>query len=207
MAYFAFDFDDVIRVNNVRQTGKIGFRVVPRSRGFLDRSVWESRNINTASGLKQLMQQAMKFSSVVCVLIGTNTWFSRWVRYEIALSVVNERGLMAIDLNSINHNHRKAPDPLGVNPLNFMGVRKDESGAWHLVERMPVEYGDGNVGFEWRWYLDYQPPVPRPRFVPESDAGTIVPLSPYTRRYNFVPDEGSKNIGWWLDDAAIAVNR
>jgi hypothetical protein len=33
------DFDDVIRVNNVRQTGKIGFRVMPRSRGFLDRSV------------------------------------------------------------------------------------------------------------------------------------------------------------------------
>jgi hypothetical protein len=207
MAYFAFDFDDVIRVNNVRQTGKIGPRVVPRSRGFLDRSVWESKNINTSKGLKELMQQASKSSSVVCVLIGTNTWFSRWVRYEIALSVINERGLMAIDLNSINHNLRQAPDPLGVNPLNFVGVRKDESGSWHLVERMPVEDSKGNVGFEWHWYLDYQPPVPRPRFVPESVAGTVIPLSLYTRRYNFMPDEGSKNIGWWLDEAAIAVNR
>jgi hypothetical protein len=103
MTYFAFDFDDVMRVNNVRHTGKIGFRVTGNSRGFLDRSVWESRNIKTERGLKQLMQGAMKFSSVVCVLIGTNTWFSRWVRYEIALAVVNERGLMAVDLNSLNH--------------------------------------------------------------------------------------------------------
>ena len=207
MAYFAFDFDDVIRVNNVRQTGKIGPRVVPRSRGFLDRSVWESKNINTATGLKQLMQQASKSSSVVCVLIGTNTWFSRWVRYEIALSVINERGLMAIDLNSINHHQRQAPDTLGVNPLSFMGVRKDKSGSWHLVEKMPVDLGNGEVGLEWHWYLDYQPPVPRPRYIPESVAGTIIPLSLYTRRYNFMADNGSKNIGVWLDQAAISVGR
>jgi hypothetical protein len=207
MAYFAFDFDDVIRVNNVRQTGKIGFRVAPRSRGFLDRSVWESRNINTSPGLKQLMQGAMKFSSVVCVLIGTNTWFSRWVRYEIAQAVVDERGLFAIDLNSINHNHRKEPDRLGVNPLNFVGVRKDESGAWHLVERVPVELENGNVGFEWHWYMDHQPPVPRPKFIPDLQAGAIVPLSAYTRRYDFMPHEGSKNIGSWLDTAAAEVGR
>jgi hypothetical protein len=92
----------------------------------------------------------MKFSSIVCVLIGTNTWFSRWVRYEIALAIINERGLLAVDLNSINHNHRRTPDPLGVNPLNFMGVRKDESGAWRLVERVPIEVDDGNVAFTWQ---------------------------------------------------------
>ena len=42
MVYFAFDFDDVMRVNNVRQTGKIGGRVMGGSRGFKDRSVWEA---------------------------------------------------------------------------------------------------------------------------------------------------------------------
>ena len=207
MTYFAFDFDDVMRVNNVRHTGKIGFGVTGNSRGFLDRSVWESRNINTERGLKQLMQGAMKFSSVVCVLIGTNTWFSRWVRYEIALAVVNERGLMAVDLNSLNHHQRKTPDPLGVNPLAFMGVRKDESGAWHLVERVPVELDNGNVELKWQWYDDYQRPVSRPAFVPESDAGIIFPLSAYARRYDFVPHEGSRNIGSWLDAAAAEVGR
>jgi hypothetical protein len=206
-AYFAFDFDDVIRVNNVRHTGKIGPRVMPNSRGFLDRSVWDSRKINTDPGLKQLMQGAMKFSSVVCVLIGTNTWFSRWVRYEMALAVVNERGLMGVDLNSLNHHQRKAPDPIGVNPLSFMGVRKDKSGAWHLVERVPVERDNWNVEFTWDWYNDYQPSVPRPKFVPESEAGTIVPLSAYTQRYDFMPHEGSKNIGSWLDTAAVEVGR
>ena len=146
MAYFAFDFDDVIRVNNVRHTGKIGFRVTRNSRGFLDRSVWESRNINTERGLKQLMQGAMKFSSVACVLIGTNTWFSRWGPIRDC-AFCRERAccLMAVDLNSLNHHHRKEPDPLSVNPLSFMGVRKDEGGAWHLVERVPVELENRNV--------------------------------------------------------------
>ncbi|MGZ4869681.1 MAG: TIR domain-containing protein [Halobacteriota archaeon] len=121
MAYFAFDFDDLMRVNNVRQTGKIGFRVMPRSRGFLDRSVWEASKAFTDRGLKEMMQRASKFSSVACVIIGSNTWFSRWVRYEIALAIINQRGLLAIDVNNIKHHVRQAPDPLGLNPSWIMG--------------------------------------------------------------------------------------
>jgi hypothetical protein len=182
MVYFAFDFDDLIRVNNVRQTGKIGGRVMGASRGFKDRSVWEASRAFKDRGLKEMMQRMSKFSSVVCVLIGSNTWVSRWVRYEIALSVINQRGLLAVDVNSINHNIRRTPDPLGVNPLNLMGLRKDPDGSWHLVERKPVELENGNVGFEWHWYEDYQPPVPKPKFVPDIGVGEIVPLSSFTKR-------------------------
>jgi hypothetical protein len=71
MVYFAFDFDDVMRVNNVRQTGKIGGRVMGGSRGFKDRSVWEASKAFTDPGLKRMMQGMSKFSSVVCVLIGS----------------------------------------------------------------------------------------------------------------------------------------
>ena len=207
MVYFAFDFDDVIRVNNVRQTGKIGGRVMSGSRGFKDRSVWEASKATADRGLKEMMQRMSKFSSVVCVLIGSNTWVSRWVRYEIALAIVNERGLLAIDLNGINHNIRQAPDPLGLNPLAMMGLRKDQDGNWHVVEQKPVEFGDGTVGFEWRWYLGYQPPVPKPRFVPDIAAGEIVLLSTFAKRYDFSAHSGSINIATWLDTAAIEAGR
>jgi len=96
MVYFAFSFADIMRVNNVRQNGKIGAPEVNKRRQFKDRSIWESRDINTDQGLKTLMRNGVKFSSTVCVLIGTSTWFSRWVRYEIARSVIDEKGLFAI---------------------------------------------------------------------------------------------------------------
>jgi len=154
-----------------------------------------------------MMQGMSKFSSVVCVLIGSNTWMSRWVRYEMALSIINERGLLAIDLNGINHHVRKSPDTLGVNPLSMMGLRKDPDGGWHLVERKPVELENGNVGFEWQWYMDYQPPVLKPKFIPDIGAGEIVPLSLFAKRYDFSGHSGSINIATWLDVAAIEAGR
>src|SRR5215472_11148772 len=104
--YFAFDFDDLIRVNNVRQVGKIGSCEQKNPRSFYDRSIWESRDIKNEENLKALMRNAVRYSSAVCVLIGTKTWQSRWVKYEIARAVIEQRGLLAVHLNGINHHQR-----------------------------------------------------------------------------------------------------
>jgi hypothetical protein len=89
----------------------------------------------------------------------------------------------------------------------MMGLRKDPDGSWHLVERKPVELDNGNVGFEWHWYIDYQPPVPKPKFVPDIGAGEIIPFSAFTKRYDFSGNSGSMNISTWLDVAAIDAGR
>jgi hypothetical protein len=78
--YFAFTFSDILRVNNVRQIGKIGPRESRNARTFFDRSIWERRSIRNDEGLKNLMRNGVKHSSAVCVLIGTDTWDSRWVK-------------------------------------------------------------------------------------------------------------------------------
>jgi hypothetical protein len=73
--YFAFDFDDLMRVNNVRQIGKIGpAREMRNARSFFDRSIWESRKITNPESLKNLMRNGVKHSSAVCALIGSYTW-------------------------------------------------------------------------------------------------------------------------------------
>jgi hypothetical protein len=207
--YFAFSFDDVMRVNNVRHTGKIGPRIIGRSRGFLDRSIWEKRNIKNDENLKRLMQQPTTQSSVTCVLVGADTWKSRWVRYEIALSVINNKGLLAVHINSINFVGGTGPDPLGINPLHFMGIHRDKNGKYYLVERKLAVLNEatGEVGFNWHWYDDYQLEVPRPRYVPELALGAVVPLSIGTMTYDYAADVGSKSIGLWLDSAAIQVGR
>jgi hypothetical protein len=205
MTYFAFDFDDIMRVNNVRQSGKIGPRVNGNARGFKDRSVWEKSNAKTKDGLKRFMQNAVNRTGVVSVLIGTTTWQSFWVRYEIALSVIGERGLLAIDLNSINHSDQSGPDPLGVNPLHFMGVCKHTNGNWYLVERVVIETPTGPE-FKWRWYTQYTKPVTRPAYIPDVD-GTVIPLAGYTDRYDFKAKGGAGNMGLWLDVAAKRAGR
>jgi len=205
MTYFAFDFDDIMRVNNVRQSGKIGPRIAGNARGFRDRSIWEKSNAKTKEGLKRAMQNAVEHTGVVSVLIGTTTWQSFWVRYEIALSVIGQRGLVAIDLNSLNHSDQSGPDLLGVNPLHFMGVYKRDNGNWYLIENKMTETPYGPQ-LQWQWYDQYTKPVARPAYIPDVDQ-TIMPLERFTYRHDFKIEGGAGNMGMWLDVAAKRAGR
>jgi hypothetical protein len=54
-----FDFDDLMRTNDVRQAWKIHHPHSADNCSFFDRSIWESRNIKDGKTLKALMQGAM----------------------------------------------------------------------------------------------------------------------------------------------------
>lgn len=90
--YFAFKYEDVMRVNNVRQAWKFDHPDNQLMRSFYDSSLWESKKLEGDDALKKLMREGVECTSAVCVLIGANTWSSRWVKYEIARSVIDGRG-------------------------------------------------------------------------------------------------------------------
>jgi MTH538 TIR-like domain (DUF1863) len=207
--YFAFSFDDIMRVNNVRQVGKIGPREMRNPRAFTDRSIWERRDIRSEEALKTLMRNAMRHSSVVCVLIGSNTWLSRWVKYEIARAVVDDKGLLAVHLNGIDHHVTKAPDRPGINPLHVMGVYRNASDDFYLCEKHAVvsNVATGELGWEWRLYEDYTGPVAKPPYLPMMGFDRILPLSAGAPEYDMVRHDGFKRIGAWIDTAADAVGR
>jgi hypothetical protein len=202
--YFAFDFDDLARVETVRQTGKVGLRETIQ-RGFYDRAVWESRAAKNEAGLMALMREAVKLSSAVCVLVGANTWRSRWVKYEIARALVEERGLLAIHVNGIGE--RNMPERPGLNPLCTMGFYQHENGHCYLVERHEVvkNADTGELGFEWRLYQDHPDPVLPPRYVGGIEAGRAAPLSLFTTEHDFMAEDGATHIGAWVDAAAALV--
>jgi hypothetical protein len=206
--YFAFSFDDLMRVNNVRQIGKVGTRETKKLRTFYDRSIWESRSIKTADGLKNLMRNGVKQSSAVCVLIGSETWQSRWVKYEIARAVIDQRGLFGVHLNSLNHHQRRGPDGLGLTPLYMMGVYRDLNNRYYLYERC-VDVDPQTAQPFWKWlpYEDYTDPVPLPRYINSLDPQHVISLSAVTSVYDMVADAGAKNVGVWIDDAAKAAGR
>jgi Thoeris protein ThsB, TIR-like domain len=217
--YFAFHFADVMRVNNVRQAWKIDHPDAADNRSFYDSSLWESRQLEDAESLKNLIRDGEKYTSAVCVLVGSETWSRRWVRYEIARAVIDDRGLLAVHLNSIRHHARKQADAQGHNPLGFMGVGKVQerpaNALWGqrnslanlLAVPAPQYYLFELTTAGWVRYQDYMKPVTLPRYLADPDAGYVMPLSAGTAIYDFVSDQGHKNIGIWIDQAAQRVGR
>lgn len=204
--FFSFHFTDLLRVNNVRQTWKI---IDPNMRGFYDRSLWESKKLEGAESLKRLIRTSMEHASTVCVLVGSETWSRRWVKYEIARSIVDKRGLLAVHINSLNHHHRRTPDQLGYNPLRLMGIYRAANGNFYLYENKNVGVNSLTGQTEWQWlpYEDFTTPVPLPRYMKAPDVGFVQPLNEVVDEYDFVADVGHKNIGAWIDRAAAPAGR
>jgi hypothetical protein len=211
--FFSFHYADIIRVNNVRNAWKINAPGREDKRQFFDRSLWESVQRKNPEGLKNLIRTGMAHSSAVCVLVGAETWSRPWVRYEIARSVIDKKGLLAVHSNNLRHHHRLAADVLGDNPLAYMAVGCPNSrGIYFLYERVlgqVVQYGQSTWEWQWEKYSKFSSPVPLPKYMQASppQVGFLVPLSDVTAIYDYVAEEGHKNIGAWIDTAALRAGR
>jgi antiphage defense system Thoeris ThsB-like protein len=210
-AYFAFHYDDIMRVNNVRNAWKIDHPESVFARSFYDSSLWESKKLEGDEAVKTLIRTGVQYTSAVCVLIGADTWSRRWVKYEIARAGVDGRGLLAVHINGLNHHKRKTPDPLGLNPLSLLGIYSHSNRQYYLYEKklVPLNWLTGQRQWEWQWksYTDYTFPVKLPPYLSSPSVGYIMPLSSGTRKYDFATDQGHRNIGKWIHDAAISVGR
>lgn len=210
-AYFAFHFDDIMRVNNVRNAWKIDHPDNAIYRSFQDSSLWERRQLEGDEAVKRLIREGVQYTSAVCVLAGTDTWLRRWVRYEIARAIINERGLLTVHINGLNHYQTRAPNPRGENPLAYMAVGKVQPHAlyepkYYLFEREAV-FKSGQYQFEWHRYEDYTDPVDKPRWLTDPAPGMVTPLSWNAAEYDYAAQLGDKSIGSWIDTAAVQAGR
>lgn len=198
--FFSFHYRDIMRVNNVRNSGEFARSAGDVGRnieGYYDASLWEKRKLEGEEALKGMIRDGVKNTSAVCVLVGSQTWQRRWVRYEIARSVVDGKGLLAVHINSINHHERKTPDERGDNPCRYLGLARAKNGNYYLCERV-----NQNGVWSWQWYGDYTLALTLPKYVTRPPAqGSPVRLSELTREYDW-SQNGYKNIGQWIDMAA-----
>jgi hypothetical protein len=212
-AFFSFYFEDVMRVNNVRQAWKITHPDSADNRSFYDSSLWESRKITNEEALKRLIRAGVLYTSAVCVLAGSETWERRWVRYEIARAIIDGRGLLTVHLNGLNHHRTRAPHPRGHNPLAVMAIGRHQPDAhrpplFYLYEKKPVSDGRGGWEFGWVRYADHTSPIKLPRWVDEPSLHNyVMPLSVNAAEYDYVADHGHRNVGSWIDKAAKQAGR
>ncbi len=120
--FFSFDWDDVWRVNQVRNSwvAKGSYTAA----GFVDSAEIETLKRNSDQAIKNWIGKQMDGTSVTCVLIGTHTAYSRWVKCEIEKSIEKRNGLLGVYIHNVKDRHRlasmKGESPFRQPPFNFV---------------------------------------------------------------------------------------
>jgi len=194
--FFSFHYQrDVWRAWNVRNCWVVRDEKV--SQGFFDSSVFEKAKKESDDALKSFLRAGLENTSVTCILTGTHTWQRRWVRYEIARSVVKGNGLLTIDIDGVENKDQQISNK-GADPLAQMGVYKTDSGIY-LAEWQ---------GGKWVKYEDYTLAIPAGDLWFDAPTNTeVVQLSSHCARYDFITDNGRQNIDDWIEDAASSAGR
>ena len=98
VVFFSFDYDDVWRVNQVRNSGAF---VGERRSGFRDNAEYEAVKRRGDAAIKRWIRTQMQGCSVTCVLIGSATNESKWVHFEIEESISRGMGLVGVYIHRL----------------------------------------------------------------------------------------------------------
>jgi hypothetical protein len=187
--YFAFHYQDVIdfRANVVRNHWLT--KPDRESAGFFDASIWENAKKKGELAVKRLINGAIQNTSVTSVLIGSETYARRWVRYEIIKSVFKGNRIFGVHINCI-HGKDKKTKTLGPNPFDYLGCKfADDGGRLYLYE---VKRG------KWVVYEDLDSYVLKPA-APQKDWGKFYNFSSFYYTYNWIRNDGYNNFVNWVE--------
>ena len=116
--FFSFHYQrDIWRVNVVRNAW-----CLHRNReeaGYWDASLWERTKMQGDSALRQLINQGLYNTSVTVVLIGSENYSRKWVKYEIIESYRRGNALLGINIHDIP-NREGIIDYPGPNPFDHV---------------------------------------------------------------------------------------
>lgn len=195
--FFSFHYqNDVWKVNQVRQSWRRDKEQSREAEGFYDASIWERSKLTGPDALKRLIGDGMQNTSVTCVLVGKETYARRWVRYELARSVVKGNGLLGVGIHLMGDRNGLA-SPQGPNPLDYMGV---------YLTNGAVRFAEHSNG-KWVKYSDYTQFVELPPTWRKPHDNNVIKLSSYAGLYCYRSQIGSENFASWVRQAAADVGR
>ena len=191
--YFSFHYErDILRVQQVKQhyVTKENYTEA----GYFDGSLEEKAKKDGIDVVKKMIDKGMIGSSVLCVLIGQETYTRGWVDYEILRAVEKGMGVFGIRIHKL-----KCPnggvDSMGSNPFSFLGY-----GTKNEKLNPMVKYDTGWKDAPMLGTID----VSAAAYL----AGTNKPiLDSLFAVYDWVNDDGYNNFGKWVDKAAKQANR
>jgi MTH538 TIR-like domain (DUF1863) len=124
--FFSFHYDrDIMRVQQVKQHHVT--KGTYSETGFFDGSLEEKARKEGDEAVKKLIDKGLAGSSVLCVLIGKETYTRRWVDYEILKAVEYGMGAFGIRIHQLT-NPKQGADTAGSSPFQFLGYgKRDET--------------------------------------------------------------------------------
>ena len=187
--FFSFHYQDVIdfRANVVRNHWLT--KPDREAAGFFDASIWETAKRTSPLAVKRLINKEVQNTTVTVVLIGSETYARRWVRYEIIKSMAKGNYTFGVHINGIKGKDGRVK-VVGRNPFDFLGYRYSDDGK----RLYPYEYKSG----KWVRYGDLAP-YPLETTAPQSKRGKFYKLSSNRRVYNWVTNDGYKNFAKWVE--------
>lgn len=186
--FFSFHYQDVIdfRANVVRNHWLT--KPDREDAGFFDASIWEDAKKTSPLALKRLINGELKNTTITAVLIGSETYARRWVRYEIAKSMAKGNKLLGVHINGIKGKNGKTKS-LGLNPFNYLGYQYGNDGKkLSIYERK---------NRKWVPYKDYAP-ITLKTAVSPLKRGKFYQLSSCYSIYNWVRNAGYNNFAEWV---------
>lgn len=188
--FFSFHYQDVIdfRANVVRQHWVT--KDDREEAGYFDASLWESAKRTGDENLKRLINDGLNGTTVTAVLVGSQTYSRRWVRYEIFKSLAWGNRLFGVHINSIPGKDRQTKSP-GANPFEYLGIRFSADGR-------SVELFEWN-GSQWTSYADLRGwSFNEPRA--ESVRGQFYQLTKWYPVYDWNTNDGYNNFATWVGE-------
>ncbi len=187
--FFSFDYEDVktFRVNVVRN------HYLTKDRddaGFFDASIWEDAKKHGDISVKRLINSGLENTSVTCVLIGSETWQRRWVRYEILKSYDRGNSLFGVHINKLPDKNQETFKN-GLNPFDYLGFIVSNDGK-------TVTYYEHD-GKEWEIYQDLKPNGSS--IFDKQHWGRRFKLSDWVPCHDWVKNDGYNNFVDWIENA------
>lgn len=192
--FFSFHFDkDIWRANQVSNSWIT--KPDRETAGFWNATGWEKVKKHGDKAIKRWINTHLRGTSVTVVLIGTETYGRKWVRYEIAKSLQIGNGLLGIYIHKIKDSNKNI-EKKGENSFEYFYFR---------IENYRMKL------WEWKWgkWIDYKNitivPVRKPMrdFIKMSE-GQLSKIFP---TYDWESDEGRSNLGNWIEREAKNVGR
>ena len=192
--FFSFDWDDVWRVNQVRNSWvtKGNYKIA----GFVDAAEIEKVKKQTDKEIQKWIDEQMQGTSVICILIGSKTDERQWVKYEIEKSIEQKKGLWGILIHDLKAVDGRT-DKEGANPL-------DDYNENDFGENIKNALVGGGVG--WGLARLVFPQLAISAAIVGAALALLASNDDY-KIYDWVADDGFNNLGDWIEKAAKQVSR
>ena len=144
--------------------------------------------------VKRLIDKGLTGSTVLCVLIGNQTYNRRWIHYEVLKAVELGMGVFGVCIHKLSAG-KDGPDAPGSVPFQWLGYA-ETNGKLQPMIRYDTGWKNAN-------YLD-------------SISRSAAPYLPATgnfnlegifRVYDWVDEDGYANFGKWVEAAAKQANK